>query len=50
MIEKTTIKKPSVIITDPKRIKEICLSQPRVSRERAIQSILVQNGKLSKTL
>jgi len=41
----TAVKAKSKIITDPKKMFEICLSQPRVSRERAIHSILVQNGK-----
>lgn len=33
------------IITDPKKMFELCLNQPRVSRDRAIHSILAQNGK-----
>jgi hypothetical protein len=41
------VMKPSVIITDPKKISQICSQQPRVSRGRAIQSILAQNGKSS---
>jgi hypothetical protein len=43
------MKKPLVIVTDPKKMFEFCLNQPRVSRDRAIQSVLVQNGKSSST-
>lgn len=41
------MKRPTKIITDPKKMFELCLNQPRVSRERAIHSILAQNGKSS---
>jgi len=43
------MKKPTVIITDPKKVAEICSKQPTVSREQAIRSILVQNGNSSAT-
>jgi hypothetical protein len=41
------MKTKTKIITDPKKMFELCLNQPRVSRDRAIHSILVQNGKAS---
>ena len=40
------MKRPTVIITDPDKIREICLNQPKVSREEAEASILAQLGKL----
>jgi hypothetical protein len=40
------MKTKSVIITDPAKIREICLNQPKVSQEEAVASILAQNGKL----
>jgi hypothetical protein len=41
----SAMKAKSVIITDPAKIREICLNQPKVSREEAEASILAQNGK-----
>ena len=40
------MKTKSVIETDPAKIREICLNQPKVSREEMVASILAQNGKL----
>jgi hypothetical protein len=39
------VKRKTLIITDPKKMFERYSNQPRVSRERAIHSILAQNGK-----
>jgi transcriptional regulator with XRE-family HTH domain len=39
------LKKPTRIITDPKKITRICLNQPRVSAARMRESISRQNGK-----
>ena len=39
------MKKPTLIITDPKKIQEICLRQRSCSRQEMIDSILIQNGK-----
>ena len=39
------MKKPLVILIDPKKASERCLKQRPVSREKAINSILAQNGK-----
>ncbi len=39
------MKKPTIITNDPKKMREVFLNQPRVSREHAIRSILLQNGK-----
>jgi hypothetical protein len=39
------MKKKTVILTDPKKMFELCLNQPSVSRDRAVHSILAQNGK-----
>lgn len=38
------MRKPTKIVTDPREMTRICLRQPRVTRERAITSILAQNG------
>lgn len=38
--------RPALIITDPDKLHEICMNQPRVSREQAVRSILVQNGRI----
>jgi hypothetical protein len=40
------MKAKTQIMTDPKKMFSLCLSQPRVSRSRAIHSILAQNGKV----
>jgi hypothetical protein len=37
------MKRKTLIITDPKKMFERYSNQPRVSRERAVHSILVQN-------
>jgi hypothetical protein len=39
------MKAKTQIMTDPKKMFSLCLSQPRVSAERMRQSILAQNGK-----
>lgn len=41
------MKKPTIITNDPSKMRAVFLNQPRVSQERAIRSILVQNGKAS---
>lgn len=40
------MKTKSVIETDPAKVREICLNQPKVSHEEMVASILAQNGKL----
>ena len=42
----SVMKTKSVIITDPAKIREICLNQPKVSQEEMEASILAQLGKL----
>ena len=39
------MKKPTIILTDPRKMREAISKQPRVSREHEIRSILLQNGK-----
>jgi len=40
------MKTKSVIETDPAKVRQACLNQPRVSHEEMVASILAQNGKL----
>ena len=40
------MKTKSVIETDPAKVRQACLNQPKVSREEAEASILAQLGKL----
>ncbi len=39
------MKRPSQILTDRKKLAERYLNQPTVSRDKAIRSILAQNGR-----
>jgi len=41
------MRNPTIILTDPRKMREAISKQPRVSREHAIHSILAQNGKTS---
>ncbi len=41
------MKNPTIILTDPRKMREAISRQPRVSREHMSHSILAQNGKVS---
>jgi uncharacterized protein YneF (UPF0154 family) len=41
------MKNPTIILTDPRKMREAISKQPRVSREHMLHSILAQNGRVS---